>query len=126
MHATNNAARSHLENTPEKCLQEADRSKKNIYLEAFLHQHRNVLPFVTSADGLLGVESETTLKRIYSRLSTKWQQPHSRTCGYVKSRVAITFVCATHQYIRGSRVLAHSISVQFPQREDGSRINLFR
>ena len=47
------------------------------------------------------------------------------TCGYVKSRVAITLVRATHQCIRGSRVPAHRISVKRPQWEYGAGLNLF-
>ena len=82
-------------------------------------------PFVALVDGLLGVEATATLKRITSRLATKWKQPYSKTCGYVKSRVAITLVRTTHRCIRGSRVHAHWISVQRPQWEDGAGINLF-
>ena len=48
-----------------------------------------------------------------------------QTCGYVKSRVAITLVRATHRCIRGSRVPAHEISVQSLQWEEGARINQF-
>ena len=70
-----------------------------MYLEAFLQQRRHLSPFFDSVDGLLGVEATATLKRIASRLATKWKQPYSKTCGYVKSRVAITLVRATHLYI---------------------------
>ena len=97
-----------------------------MYLEAFLQQRRHFSPFVASVDGLLGVEATATIKRIASRLDIKWRQPYSRTCGYVKSRIAITLVCATHRCIRESRVPEHRISVQRPQWEDGAGITLFR
>ena len=84
---------------------------KKIYLEACLQQRRNVSSFVASLDGLLGVEATATLKRIASRLATKWKQSYSKTCGYVKSRIAIALVRATHRCIQGSRVPAHRISV---------------
>ena len=45
--------------------------KKKMYLEACLHQRRNVLPFVTSIDVLLGVEAVDTLKRIAKLRATK-------------------------------------------------------
>ena len=77
-------------------------------------------------DGLLGVEETATLKRISSRLATNRKQSYSKTCGYVKSRIAITLVRATHRCIGGSRVTAHRISVQRPQWEDGAGLNLFR
>ena len=62
-------------------------------------------------DGLLGVDEEVLLKGIASRLATKWKQPYSRMCGYVKSRVAITLVRATHHCIQVSWVPAHKITV---------------
>ena len=96
-----------------------------MYLEASLKQRWHFSPFVASVDGLLGVEAADTLKRIASRLVTKWNQPYSNICGYVKIRVAITLVRTTHRFIRGSWVTAHRISVQQPQWEDGAGFNLF-
>ena len=110
----------------EKCLHEAEKEKKKMYLEACLQQRRNFSPFVASVDGLLGVEATATLKRIASRLATKCKKIYSKTCGYVKSRIAITLVRATHGCIRGSRVPAHRIIVQQPQWDDVAGINLFR
>ena len=97
-----------------------------MYLEAFLQQRRHFSPFVVSVDGLLVVEATETLKRLSSRLSTNWKQYYSKTCGYVKIRISITLVRATHRCIRVSRVPAHWISVQWPQWEDGAGLNLFR
>ena len=97
-----------------------------MYLEACLQQRQHFSPFVASDDGLLGVEATATLKRIASCLASKWKQPHSKTCGYVKSRIAITLVRATHRCIRGSQVSAHKISVQMPQWEDRAGLALFR
>ena len=110
----NTDALSYLKKAPEKCLHEAEKGKNNMYLEACLQQRRHFSPFVASVDGLLGVEVTATLKRISSGLATKWRQPYSKTCGYVKSRVAITLVPATHCCLRGSRVPAHRISVSDP------------
>ena len=101
--------------TPEKYLEEAEKGKKKMYLEACLQQRQHFSPFVASVDGLLGVEATATLKKIASRLTSKWKQPYSKTCGYVTSRIAITLVRATHRCIRGSRVPTHRISVQRPQ-----------
>ena len=65
------------------------------------------------------------LKRIAIRLTTKWQKPYSRTCGYFKSRIAITLVWATHLCIQGYKVMEHWISMQIPQWEDSAVLNLF-
>ena len=73
-----------------------------MYLEACLQERRHFFPFVASVDGLLGVEATETIKRLASRLATKWKQSYSKTCEYVKSRIAITLVRATHRCIQGS------------------------
>ena len=91
------------------------KGKKKMYLEACLQQRRHFSTFVASVDGLLGVEATATLKRIASCVATKWKQPYSKTCGYVKSRVEITLVRAIHCCIQGSWVPAHRISVHRPQ-----------
>ena len=97
-----------------------------MYLEACLQPCPQFLAFITSVDELLGVEAMANLKRIASHLATKWRNTYYRTCGYVKSRVAIKLVRSTHRCIWGFRVPAQKISVHRLQLEDGSRINLFR
>ena len=87
MRVVNTDAKTNTVKTMDDCLQEAERGKKWMYLEACLQQRRHFSPFVASLDGLLGVEATATLKRLASCLSTKWLQPYSRTCGYVKSRI---------------------------------------
>ena len=64
---------------------------------ACLQKRRHFYFSVASFDRLVGVELAATLNRIGSRLTTKWRKPYSRTCGYVKSMIAITLVLATHQ-----------------------------
>ena len=103
MRVVNTDAKSYLEKTPEKCLQEAAREKKKIYLESCLQQRCHFYTLVASVDGQLGVEAAATLKGIASRLATKWQQPYPRTCKYVNSRISVTVVWATHRYIRGDQ-----------------------
>ena len=126
MHVMNTDAKSYWGRIPEKYLEEAEKGKKKMYLEACLQRHRHFSPFVASVDGLFWVEATATLKRIASCLTSKLKQPYSQTCGYVTSTVANTMVQATHRCIRGSRVPAHRISVQRPQWEDGAGLALFR
>ena len=97
-----------------------------MYLETCLQQRRHFSPFVASVDGLLGVEATITLKRLASRLATKFKQSYSKACGYIKIMIAITLVHATHRCILGPRVTAHQISVQRPQWEDGEGLKLSR
>ena len=126
MQVVNTDAQSHRTKYPEKCPKETERGEKRMYLEACLQQRRNFSPFVASVDGMLRVEATATLKRLASRRATKWNQYYSKACGYVKSRIAITLVRATHHCIQGSQVPVHRISVQRPQWEDDTGLNLFR
>ena len=87
--------------TPEKCLETADCNKKKKHLHDCINKRRNFTSFITSVDGLIRVEAEATLKRISIRLAQKWKEIYSCTCGYVKIRVAITLVRATHNCILG-------------------------
>ena len=114
MRVVNNNAKSRSGKSPEKYLYEAERGKKQMYLEACIQQHRHFSPFVALVDGMLGVEATETLKRISSRLATKLRKPYSRKYGYIKSRIAINLVHTTYQCIQGSRVMAHRISVHWP------------
>ena len=77
MHVVNTDALTHRAKDPEKCLHEAERKRKKMYLEDFLQQRRYFSPFVASVEGLLGVEATDTLKRLASRLATKWKQSYS-------------------------------------------------
>ena len=66
----NTDAKSYWEKSPEKCLEEAEKSKKKMYLERCLQQRRHFSPFVASINGILGVEVMANLKRIASRLTS--------------------------------------------------------
>ena len=78
MRVVNTDALSYARKTPEKFLHEAKREKKKMYLEACLQQRQHFSPFVALVDGLLRVEAMATLRRIASRLATKWRHPTLR------------------------------------------------
>ena len=71
----------HQKKDPQNCLHEEEQGKKKMYLDACLQQRWHFSTFVSSVEGLLGVEATATLKRIASRLATKWKQYYSKTCG---------------------------------------------
>ena len=105
----------HRKKSPDKILHMIEEEKKKKYLEACLQKRYHFSPFVISVDSLLGVEAEATVKCIAICLVTKWKQPYSRTCVYIKNRVTITLARSTHHCIRGSWVMANNISVQHLQ-----------
>ena len=81
---------------------------------------------MVSADGLIGKEAKTLLKRISALLAKKWDnKPYSVVCGYVNSRMSIAIVRASHLCLRGSRVPASLISQRRPQWFDGAGLGLY-
>ena len=111
MRVVNTYAVSYQSKTPEKCLETTECKKKRNYLNACLNEHIHFTPSINLVDDLLEVKAEATLKRITSRLAQKWKELYSRTCGYRKSKVAITLVQATHSCIQEGRGTAPHISV---------------
>ena len=114
MRVLNTDAVSYHSKTPEKCLETAECQKKKKYLSTCLNDSRHFTPFFASMDLLIRVKVEAMLKCIASRLAQKWKDPYSCTCGYVKSKVPIPLVQATHRCIREARVPASHISVTRP------------
>ena len=55
----------------EKCLETAEREKKNNCLGACLKQRQHFTRFIVSVGGLLGVEAKETQELIASQLATK-------------------------------------------------------
>ena len=107
-----------------KVLELAERGKKRKYLKACLENRRHFTPFVVSADGLLGREANTYLRRIAALLAVKWDRPYSQVCGFVKARMAIAIVRATSRTLRGSRVPFKRLAFKLPQFEDGAGLGL--
>ena len=71
MIVVNTEAISYQSQKPKKCLETAELDNNNKHLHTCLNKCWHFIPFVTSLDGLLGVEAEATLKRLDSLLATK-------------------------------------------------------
>eukprot|EP00978_Attheya_sp_CCMP212_P003635 scaffold7608_cov67-Attheya_sp.AAC.9 len=96
------------------------------YLQACLDQQRNVTPFVSSTDGLMGKEATALVKRLASMTASRWRTTYSKVCGYsFKAQMTIVLLRATHSCLRGSRVPAKNISSKlFIHIEDGASLGL--
>jgi hypothetical protein len=90
---------------PIKVLEEAERLNKKKYLQPCLDQRRHVTPFIVSVDGLIGKEAKTVLKVLVGITSTNAGKTYSNVMGYMRARLSIAIVRATHVCLRGSRVL---------------------
>ena len=71
MRVVNTDAVSYQSKIPENCLETANRENKRKYLNTCLNERRKFTPFITSVDGLIGVEAEATLELIASGLAQK-------------------------------------------------------
>ena len=78
-------------------------------MNACLQQRHAFAPFVTSVDGLLGLEARSVLKQLASQLAVKCQKLYSQICGIDRSRIIIDCVRATHQCICGTCVPIYPI-----------------
>ena len=83
MQVVNTDTAYYLQKTPDKIMAVAERDKNHKCLHSYLNQWRHFTLFVIYIDRMLGTETEAILKRLYSRLATKWRQPYSQTRGYV-------------------------------------------
>jgi hypothetical protein len=115
---------SQIATDPAKVLRKHENEKKRKYLQACLEQRRHFSPFVVSTDGLLGREASCFAKRLSQKLAIKWHRPLSHVTGYVKTRLSIAIIRATHLCLRGSRIPTHKMSRQ-PLWEDGAGLALF-
>jgi hypothetical protein len=53
---------------------------------------KHFTPLVLSVDGMMGVECDAGRRRLASHLATKWKRTYSEVCGFVRSRLAITYI----------------------------------
>lgn len=111
---------------PESVLAAHEREKKKKYLQPCLEQRRHFTPFVTSTDGLIGEEAKTLLKKLASDLAEKSGKQYSQVCGYVRARISIAIVRATHRCLRGSRIPTGQMSNRRTLWEDSAGMSLFR
>ncbi len=122
---TDTNAATYARKDPKEVLAKQEREKKKKYLQACLDQRRHFSPFVVSCDGLLGKEAQAVLQNLASRLSKKTGKSYSEACGFMRARISIAIVRATHLCIRGSRIPTNRMS-RHPQWEDGAGIGLFQ
>ena len=78
-----------------------------------------------SVDGLLGDEAVSALRKIARVLAPKWDMPYSRVCGFLRARMSMAMVRATHTCLRGSRVPARYYSQLVPDWDGGAGLYLF-
>ena len=111
--------------SPATALRTHERAKKRKYLDACLERRRHFTPLVHSVDGMLGREALTALKQCARAIAPKWKQPYSQVMGFLRARMSMAMVRATHSCLRGSRVPARLVSNVLPSWADGAGLYLF-
>ena len=84
----------------------------------------NFTPLVFSTDGMMGKEAQAFTKRLAHHLTLRWRRPYSRVLGYMKVRLSIACVRATHRTLRGSRTPVRDVGYPVPSFEDGAGMSL--
>ena len=107
---TDTDAKSYRAKSPKNVLAAQENSKKKKYLAPCLAQRRHFTPFVVSCDGLLGKEANHVLKNLASHLAHKSERPYSVVCAFMRARMSIAIVRATHMCLRGSRIPTSQMS----------------
>ena len=103
MRITDTDAASKHHKDPQKVLSRHESEKKKLYSDACVETHQHFTPLVYSVDGLGGCKTIAAQKRLVaSWLAAKWNQEYSEVCGFVRSRLAFTLVCATSRCFCGT------------------------
>jgi hypothetical protein len=75
---------------------------------------------------LIGKEAKTVLKVLAAITATKAGKTYSNVMGYMRARLSIVIVRATHVCLRGSRVPTSRLSNRRPQWEDTAGMALLK
>jgi len=95
------------------------------YLAPCLAQRCHFTPFIVSADGLLGREADAMVCKLAFTYAEKTDKPYSVVCGFMRNRISIAILRATHRCLRGSRIPSGCMSSPHPQWLDGAGLSLY-
>ena len=114
MLVVNMYVKSYLQNTRKKIPALTETDKKFTYPDSCLQKGHIFSLFAIAVDNVIFTEVDAQMKRISTRLSTRWRLPYSSKFGYEQSKVTMHTLISIHRYIRDLRVLTIHISVQRP------------
>jgi len=111
---TDTDAKTYQSKDPLKVLASHEKNKKKKYLAPCLAQPRHFTPFVVSADGLLGHEADAVVCKLAFTYAEKTDKPYSVVCGFMRNRISIAILRATHRCLQGSRIPSGCMSSPHP------------
>jgi hypothetical protein len=96
------------------------------YLQPCLDKRHHFAPFVVSVDVLVGKEARTVSKTLAENQAHKIGKLYSYLCGFLRARLCIVIVRASHMLLRRSRVLAYHMIMRRPQWDYAVGIGLLK
>ena len=100
---------SYLRMTPKKALAEAEKDKKDLYLQLCLEHRRPFTTMVYSLDIIPGVEALDSHKSLAALLSFKLNREYLKMCGFVRARVSLRIMRSNSLLLRGPQDKEESI-----------------
>ena len=85
-------AKSYHNQTLEKVLERAAKTKKDKYLQPCLDRQRSFVPLVYSVDRMTCKEARAYEKRVASLLATKWNRRYSEMVGFVRGWMSLAVI----------------------------------
>ena len=89
-------------------LRSREKDKNRKYSSTCNYYRRDFIPFIASADGLLGLEATELLQLLSAKLAEKWNRPYPPVRGYINARISFALIWASHLCIRGSHYMSAS------------------
>ena len=102
---TNLDSQTHRGKSPKQALQTQENEKKSKYQGPCDSRRESFYPFVASVDGMFGPAANQLIDLLSVKHSEKYQLHLSQSTFFVRRRLTIALVRATHLCLRGSRVI---------------------
>ena len=78
-------------------------AKKTKHAQACRQRCADFTPFIATTDGVTQQEGQHFLRRLASRLASKWSKKYSTTMSFVRTQLLLAILRETRHCLRGAR-----------------------
>ena len=96
--------------------------KKTKHTQACRQRRADFTPFIVTTDGVIQREGQHFLKRLASRLTSKWSKKYSTTMSFVRTQLSLAILRATGHCLLAIGARKKMLPLRF---EDGATMSLF-